>query len=136
MSYARPILRSSRYGDIFCFDFVLYFYYKLRHYRSSKMPIECMFCFICSKQCIIIISSCKRCGFLALPLRKLLLIILPLIFKEGGVTQPLIFCRVHNKFSWYRFKHRQIDRFLVPRYFYVFVCHFFQLKWTRTPTHS
>ena len=26
----------SRYGDISCFNFALYFYYKLCHYRSSK----------------------------------------------------------------------------------------------------
>ena len=30
----------SRYGDICCLDFALYFYYHLCHYNSSKMPIK------------------------------------------------------------------------------------------------
>ena len=29
---------------------------------ARKIPIECMFCFICSEQCIKIISLCKKCG--------------------------------------------------------------------------
>ena len=43
------------------------------------MPIEYMFCFICIKQCIKIISLRKKSGFLVLHLGKL---ILSLIFKE------------------------------------------------------
>ena len=74
------------------------------------MPIEYMFCFICSEQCMKIISPRKKSCVLALHLRKLFLIILPLLFQEvGGVTQPLIFCRLHKNFSLYRINHRIID---------------------------
>ena len=52
----------------------------------------------------------------------------PTFQEVGGVTQPLIFCRWHNNFSWYRFNHHRIDRFIAPRYFYLLVCHYFQLK--------
>ena len=34
------------------------------------MPIEYMFCFICSEQCIKIISSRKKCGLLSFVFKK------------------------------------------------------------------
>ena len=34
------------------------------------MPIEYMFCFICSKQCIKIISLCKKCGLFSSVFKK------------------------------------------------------------------
>ena len=59
------------------------------------------------------------------------------IFQEvGGVIQPLKFCRWHKEFPWYRVNQHKIDWFLFSRYFYFFVRHCFQLKWTRTSTHS
>ena len=54
------------------------------------MHIEYMFCFICSKQCIKIISSCKKCGLLSserqliakltLPHGKIIRVIFPLFW--------------------------------------------------------
>ena len=55
---------------------------------------------------------------------------------QGGTSLWVAFCRWHKNFSWYRVNHHQIDWFLLPMYFYLFVCHYFQLKWTRTSTHS
>ena len=34
------------------------------------MPIECMFCFFCSEQCIKIISSRKKCGLFNSVIKK------------------------------------------------------------------
>ena len=51
------------------------------------MPIEYMFCFICSKQCIKIISSRKNCGFFSSVFKKIILNNTTLTFLEvGGVT--------------------------------------------------
>ena len=51
------------------------------------MPIEYMFCFICSKQCIKIISSLKNCGLFS----SVFKIIIPnnttpTFLEVGGVT--------------------------------------------------
>ena len=61
------------------------------------MPIECIFCFICSKQSIKIISSRKKCGLFSSVFKKIIPNNTTLTFQEeGGVTYPLIFCRWHN----------------------------------------
>ena len=39
---------------------------------ARKMPIEYMFCFICSKQCIKIISSRKKCGLFSSVFEKII----------------------------------------------------------------
>ena len=39
---------------------------------AGKKPIEYMFCFICSEQCIIIISSRKMCGFICSVFKKII----------------------------------------------------------------
>ena len=68
------------------FDFSLYIYYKLCHYRSTKIPIEYMFGFICSKQCIKI-SSRKKCGLFSSVFKKNIPnITTPTFQKVGGVT--------------------------------------------------
>ena len=36
------------------------------------MPIEYMFCFICSDQCIKIILSCKKCGLFCSVFKKII----------------------------------------------------------------
>ena len=46
------------------------------------MPIEHVFCFICSEQCIKIISSRKSVACVVLYSIKLFLITLPLLFKK------------------------------------------------------
>ena len=52
------------------------------------MAIEYMFCFVCSEQCINIISSRKKCGYSSV-FKKLFLIMLPLLFKKcGGYFTP------------------------------------------------
>ena len=56
------------------------------------MPIEYMFCFICSKQCIKIISSHKKCGLFRSVFKKIVPNNTTPTFQEvGGVTLPLTF---------------------------------------------
>ena len=51
------------------------------------MPIEYKFCFICSKQCIKIISSRKNCGLFSSVLKKIIPNNTTPTFQEvGGVT--------------------------------------------------
>ena len=50
---------------------------------------------------------------------------IPTFQEIGGETQPLIFCRRHTIFSWYRFRHHKSDWFLLSMYSYSFVCHCF-----------
>ena len=51
------------------------------------MPIEYMFCFICSKQCIKIISSRKKCGVFSSVFKKIILNnTTPTLTEVGGVT--------------------------------------------------
>ena len=63
------------------------------------MPNEYMFCFICSEQCINIISSRKRCGLFSPVFKKIILNDTNPSFQEvRGVTYPLTFCRLHENF--------------------------------------
>ena len=39
---------------------------------ARKMPIKYMFCFICSEQCIKIISSRKKCGLFSSVFKKII----------------------------------------------------------------
>ena len=58
------------------------------------MHFEYMFCFICSKPCIQIISSRKKCGLFSSVFKKIIPTnTTPTFQEEGGhgVTQPLIF---------------------------------------------
>ena len=51
------------------------------------MPIENMFCFICTEQCIKIISSRKNCGLLSSVFKKIIPNNTTLTFLEvSGVT--------------------------------------------------
>ena len=51
------------------------------------MPIEYMFCFICSEQCIKIISLRKKCGLFRSVFRKIIPNNTTPTFQEmGGVT--------------------------------------------------
>ena len=51
------------------------------------MPIEYMICFICSKQCIKIISSRKMCGLFSSVFKKIIPNSTTTTFTEvGGVT--------------------------------------------------
>ena len=54
---------------------------------SPKMPIEYMFCFICSDQCIHIISSRKKCGLFSSVFKEIIPNNTMSTFQEvGGVT--------------------------------------------------
>ena len=54
---------------------------------ARKMPIEYMFCFICSEQCIKIISSRKKCGLFSSVFKKIVPNNTTPTFTEvGGVT--------------------------------------------------
>ena len=58
------------------------------------MSIEYMFCFICSEQCISIISSRKKCALFSSVFKKNIHNNTTPTFKEvGGVALPLTFCR-------------------------------------------
>ena len=51
------------------------------------MPIEYIFCFICSKQCIRIISSCKKYSLFSSVFKKIIPNKTTPTFQEvGGVT--------------------------------------------------
>ena len=51
------------------------------------MPIEYMFCFICSEQCIKIISSRKKCNLFCYVFKKIIpKNTTPTIQEVGGVT--------------------------------------------------
>ena len=51
------------------------------------MPIEYMFCSICSDQCIKIISSCKKCGLFSSVFKNIIPNNTTPTFQEiGGVT--------------------------------------------------
>ena len=51
------------------------------------MPIEYLICFICSKQCIKIISLRKKCGLLSSVFKKIIANnTSPTFQKVGGVT--------------------------------------------------
>ena len=51
------------------------------------MPIEYMFCFICSEQCIKIISSRKKCSLVSSVIKKIIPNNTSPTFQEvGGVT--------------------------------------------------
>ena len=77
---------------------------------ARKMPIEYMFCFICSEQCIQIISSRKKSGLFSSVLNKIIPNnTTPTIQEVGGVTYPITFCRWHKNFSCYRINHPKID---------------------------
>ena len=74
------------------------------------MPIEYMFCFICSEQCIKLISSRKKCGLFSSVFKKSIPNnTTPTFQKIGGVTQPLTFCRWHKNFSWYCVNFHKTD---------------------------
>ena len=74
------------------------------------MPMEYMFCFICSEKCIKIISSRKKRGLFSSIFKKIIPNnTTPTFKKVGGVTLPLTFCRWHKNFLWYRFNHLTID---------------------------
>ena len=51
------------------------------------MPIEYIFYFICSEQCIKIISSRKNCGLFSSVFKKMIPYnTIPTFLEEGGVT--------------------------------------------------
>ena len=74
------------------------------------MPIEYMFCFICSEQCIKIMSSRKKCSLFSFVFKKIIPNNTTPTFQEvDGVTKPLTFRRWHINFSWYRVNHHKVD---------------------------
>ena len=73
------------------------------------MPTEYMFCFICSEQCIKIISSRKKCGLFGSVFKEIIPNnTTPTVQEVGGVILPLATCRWHKNFSWYHVNLQQI----------------------------
>ena len=61
--------------------------------EARKMPIEYMFFFICSEQCIKINLSRKNCGLKNSVFKKIIPNkTTPTFLEMGGVTLPLQFC--------------------------------------------
>ena len=60
------------------------------------MSIEYKFCFICSEQCIKIISSRKKCGLFSSVIKKIISNNTTPTFQEVGV---ITFRRRHKNFS-------------------------------------
>ena len=105
------IKRNSKLSKMGLFSIFLYtFTINCVTSGARKKPIEYMFCFIYSQQCITIISSLKMCGFICSVLKKIIPNNTTPTFQEvGGVTQPHIFCRWYKNFSWYRVSHHRSD---------------------------
>ena len=60
------------------------------------MPFKYVFCFICSEQCVQIISSRTKCGLFGSVVKKIIRNNTTPTFQEvGGVTSHLTFCRWH-----------------------------------------
>ena len=90
------------------------------------MPIEYMFCFICSKQCIKIILLLKKSGLLSSLFKKIFLITLRLLFKKWmGYLNPshfiFLFATVFNGnepecqlIAKLTLPHRKIIRVITP----------------------
>ena len=103
------------------------------------MPIEYMFCFICSDKCKKIISTNKRCGLFSSVFKEIIPNNTTPTFQEVG--------RVTNKLNPSHFVDGIITSHGIPLTitklidFYsqgictFFVCHGFQLKRTRTSTY-
>ena len=71
----------------FFFIFLYTFTINLVTTGARKMPIEYMFCIICSEQCIKIISSRKKCSLFSSVFKKIILNNTTPTFQEvGGVT--------------------------------------------------
>ena len=71
------------------------------------MLIKYSFCFICSEQCMNIISSRKKSGLFSSAFKKNIPYNTTSTFQEVcGVIQPLIFCRWHKNFSFFCVKHQ------------------------------
>ena len=69
------------------FNFLFTFTINCVTTEARKMPIEYMFCFICSEQCIKIISSRKKCGLFSSVFKKIIPNNTTPTFTEvGGVT--------------------------------------------------
>ena len=107
-------------------DFFRFFLYTFTINRvtevARKMPIEYMFGFDFSEQCIKLISLHKKIVFFSSVFKKIISNDATPTFQEVGVvTEPIIFCRWHNNFSWYRVYHNNTSNV-----FYFFVRHCFQ----------
>ena len=60
--------------------------------QKCLLSVWGFFCFICSKQCIIIICRAKVVAFSSAFKKMILKNTTPTFQEEGGVTQLLIFC--------------------------------------------
>ena len=68
------------------FDFSLYFAINCVTTGARKMAFEYVFCFICSEQCIRIISSRKKCGMFSFVFVKIISnYTIPTFQEVGGV---------------------------------------------------
>ena len=70
--------------------FSIFLYTFTKNYVTTgarKMPIEYVFCFICSEQCIKTISSRKKCGLCCSVFKKVIPNnTIPTFQEVGGVT--------------------------------------------------
>ena len=78
------------------------------------MPIEYMFCFIYSEQCIKPFrrakSVAKKCSLFSSVFKKIIHNnTAPTFHEVGGIAYSLTFCRWHKNFSWYRVNLHKID---------------------------
>ena len=88
--FIRKLLTNREMVNFQKWDFFLFAFYTFTIYRvtsgARKMPIEYMFCFICSEQCIKIISSCKKCGLFSSVFKKIMPNNTTPSFQEVGVV--------------------------------------------------
>ena len=102
----------------YLFLFILLLYVVSVEEHEKFLLCICL-AFVCSDQCMEIISLCKKCGLSSSAFKKIIpKNTTPTFQKVGGVTQSLIFCRWHKNLSSYRVNHRTIHWFLISRSFY------------------
>ena len=74
--YIQKILTNTDMVNLQKWDFFSIFLYTFAincvTTGARKMPIEYMFCFICSEQCKGIISLCKNCGLFSSVFKKII----------------------------------------------------------------
>ena len=93
------------------------------------MPIEYMYCFICSKQCIKIISSHKKCSLLSSVFKKIIPFNTTLLLKKWvGLLYPSHFVDDIITSHGIALTISKLIDFYYQGIFTFFVCHRFQLK--------
>ena len=131
--YVLKILTDREMGNFPKWDFFRFFFCTFTidcvTTGARKMHIEYIFCFICSEQCIKIISSRKKCGLFVSVFKKSPQITLLLLFKKWvDLLNPSHYVYGIRTSHGIALTITKLVDFYSQGIFYFFVCHRFQLK--------